>query len=87
MKTAWFTFEAPPYRYLNIYRSYFQSCLFTGVLEFYVEKNRMSEFTRWLSYLSQNQREVSTMNASFLCEVIREFLSVYVGANNNFHLV
>lgn len=40
--------QPPPYRYLNIYQPYFQSCLFAGILEFYVEKNRLNEFAKWM---------------------------------------
>jgi hypothetical protein len=40
--------QSPPYRYLNVYQPYFQSCLFAGVLEFYVEKARAHEFVNWI---------------------------------------
>ena len=40
--------EAPPHQSVNIYRPYFQSCLFAGVLEFYVEKKQVNEFAIWV---------------------------------------
>ena len=48
--------QAPSYRYLNIYQSYFESCLFAGVLEFYVEKIHANDFIKWIhSFLKDTE--------------------------------
>lgn len=43
--------QIPRYLYLNIYQSYFESCLFSYILEFYVEEIRVDDFIKWIKTL------------------------------------
>ena len=37
------------HRYLNIYQSYFESCLYSYILEFFVPEKQREDFLHWLS--------------------------------------